>query len=183
MTKTGFLRRAATALTLVGLSACGGGGGGGTPTTVSTPPPTPAATITAVGAGAIVIHPSLDTRFAFALETPMRITETTGGSADWNFARFQLFLSGKEVERNEIGSDVIRAAGYGRIAASSNQVVTAVFRANSDDFDRIDITLGFSDLKDARQFTVAVPGTTFTDVTVSLTPMFAPPNGTLRAGR
>jgi hypothetical protein len=61
-------------------------------------------------------------------------------------------------------------------------VVTAVFRLNSDDFDRIDITLGFGDLKDARQFTVAVPGTSFGGVTISLVPMFAPPGGKLQAG-
>jgi hypothetical protein len=176
-----MLMRAGAALVLVGLSACGGSTPTG-PKTPPTPPPTPAATITAVGAGSIVIHPSLDPRFGFALETPMRITETTGGSADWNFARFQLFLNGKEVERNELGSDVLIAAGYGRIAANSNKVVTALFRANSDNFDRIDITLGFGDLKDSRQFTVAVAGSTFTDVTLSLTPLFAPPDGTLRAG-
>jgi hypothetical protein len=150
---------------------------------VVTAPVTPAATITAAGSGALVIHPSLDSRFAFALATPMRLTETAGGTADWNFARFQTFLAGREVERNEIGSDVIRAAGFGRVAARSNQVVTAVFRMNSDDFDRIDITLGFGDLKDARQFTVAVPGTTFTGVNISLVPLFAPPDGRLVAGR
>jgi hypothetical protein len=180
MTRAGFLTRAGAVLLAVGLCACGSGG---PPPTVSTPPPTPAVAITAVGAGAIVVHPSLDLRFGFALETPMRLTETAGGTADWNFARFQLFLNGQEVERNEIGSDVIRAAGFSRVAARSNQVVTAIFRANSDNFDRIDITLGFSDLKDARQFTVAVPGETFTEVNVSLTPLFAPPNGKLRAGR
>jgi hypothetical protein len=150
---------------------------------VVTAPVTPAATITAAGSGALVIHPSLDSRFAFALATPMRLTETAGGTADWNFARFQTFLAGREVERNEIGSDVIRAAGFGRVAARSNQVVTAVFRMNSDDFERIDITLGFGDLKDARQFTVAVPGTTFTGVNISLVPLFAPPDGRLVAGR
>ena len=113
----------------------------------------------------------------------MRLTETAGGSADWNFARFQLYLAGKEVERNEIGSDAIRSAGFGRIGARSNQVVTALFRLNSDEFDRIDITLGFGDLKDSRQFTVAVPGVSFPDVNVSLSPMLAPVDGTIRADR
>jgi hypothetical protein len=166
---------------VIGLTACGGGTVTDPPPV--TPPPTPAATITAVGAGNLVLHPSMDPRFGFALETPMRLTETTGGSADWNFARFQLYLAGKEVERNEIGSDTIRSLGFGRIGARSNQVVTALFRLNSDDFDRIDITLGFGDLKDARQFTVTVPGSSFPDVNVSFVPMFAPVEGTLRAGR
>ena len=107
--------------------------------------------------------------------------ESAGGSADWNFARFQLYLGNREIERNEIGSDVIRAAGYGRVAASSNRVVTAVFRINSEDFDRIDITLGFADLKDARQFTVPVAFATFADVTLSFTPMIAPPAASSRS--
>ena len=182
MEKTGSLTSIATALTLVaGLSACGGGPTG--PDSPPPPPPTPAATITAVGSGALVIHPSLDARFGFALATPLRLTETTGGTADWNFARFQTFLAGREVERNEIGSDVIRAGGYGKVNANSSQTVTAVFRINSDDFDRIDITLGFSDLKDARQFTVAVPGSSFSGVNISLTPLFAPPGGRLQQRR
>ena len=185
MKKAGWVGRTGAALTLavalVGLGACGGSTGPD-PLPSPTPLPTPAATITAVGSGALVIHPSLDSRFEFALETPIRLTETAGGSADWNFARFQTFLAGREVERNEIGSDAIRAGGYGRVAANSNQVVTAVFRLNSDDFDRIDITLGFGDLKDARQFTVPVPGTSFSGVNISLVPMFAPPGGRLQAG-
>jgi len=177
--KTRLLARAGTTLVLMALFGCGGGGGGTTPTTL---PPTPAASVTAVGAGALVLHPSLDARFGFALETPMRVTETGGGTADWNFARFQTFLAGREVERNEIGSDAIRAAGFGRVAANSNQTVTALFRLNSSNFDRIDFTLGFGDLKDARQFTVAVAGSTFSSVNISLIPLFAPPDGKLRAG-
>jgi hypothetical protein len=165
---------------LVGLSACGGGDSGG-PTPLPTPPPAPAATIAATGGGPIVVHPSVDARFGAALETPIRLVESTGGTADWNFARFQIFLNGREIERNEIGSDAIRTSGFGRVAANSNRVVTALFRINSDDFDRIDITLGFGDLKDARQFTVSVPFNTFPDITLSFTPMVAPARGGLRA--
>jgi hypothetical protein len=178
MGKTESLTRVGAVLLLAGLSACGGSPTA--PPLPPPPPPTPAATITAVGSGALVIHPSLDSRFEFALATPIRLTETTGGRADWNFARFQTFLAGREVERNEIGSDVIRAGGFGRVAANSNQVVTVVFRLNSDDFDRIDITLGFGDLKDARQFTVPVPGSSFDGVNISLVPMLAPPGGRLQ---
>jgi hypothetical protein len=46
-----------------------------------------------------------------------------------------------------------------------------VFRFNSQDFDRIDITLGFSDVKDARQFSIVVPGNSFTSVDINLTPL------------
>ena len=82
-----------------------------------------------------------------------------------------IFRRGAEVERLELNANDIRAAGFGRIVANSNTVYTVLFRFNSDDFDRIDLTLGFSDIKDARQFTVAVPFESFTDVTFSLTPM------------
>jgi hypothetical protein len=183
MKTTQVLVRAGTLAMMVALGACGGGsptdpGTGSTPT----PPPTPAAAITATGAGALVLHPRLDGRFTFALETPIRITETAGGSADWNFARISIFLSGREIERYELGADVINNAGYKRIAARSEKVYTVVFRQNSDDFDRVDITLGFGDLKDARQFTVAVPFESLSDVNISLTPMFVPPQGTVTQG-
>jgi hypothetical protein len=154
----------------VGLSGCGGSDKVVTPPP-PTPPPTPAASITATGGGALVLHPSLDRRFAIAMETPIRITETAGGSADWGFARMQIFNRGVEVERTELTATDIRAAGFGRISASSNQVYRVIFRFNSDEFDRIDITLGFSDVKDGRQFTVSVPSNSYTEVNFSLTPL------------
>lgn len=178
------LVRAGTLGMMIWVGACGSSptdpGGGGTP---PPPPPTPAATVTATGAGMLVVHPSLDGRFSFALEAPIRIAETAGGSADWNFARISIFRSGAEIERYELGADVIATAGFKTIAARSDKTYTVAFRMNSDDFDRVDITLGFGDLKDARQFTVAVPFTSFTDVGLSLTPLFVPPQGTVRQGR
>ena len=173
-----FLERASVAAALLALVACGGGGGVTNPPPV-TPPPTPTATINAVGAGALTLHPSADSRFAIALESPIRVTESAGGTADWNFARMQMYLAGKEIERFELGSDVIRQYGYNRITANYNQVVKVFFRLNSDDFDRVDITLGFSDLKDGRQFTTLVPFGSFTDVNISLTPAAVPPTGSV----
>jgi predicted small lipoprotein YifL len=170
-----------SAAALASLAACGSDGVVNVPP--PTPPPTPTATITATGEGALVLHPSVDSRFAFALETPIRIRETTGGTADWNFARISYFLGGREIERYELGADVIRTAGYSRIAANNNQLYTAVFRSNSNNFDRVDITLGFGDLKDARQFTVAVPFSSFSAVNISLTPLSLPSDGTVRLGR
>lgn len=152
------------------LAGCGSESRPTTPAVVA-PPPTPSAAITAIGAGALVLHPSLDSRYAVALETPIRITETAGGSANWGFARMSLFLNGREVERAEQGADVIRAAGFERVGANTNQVVRVAFRFNSEDFDRVDIILGFADVKDGRQFTVAVPFGSFTDVTFSPTPL------------
>lgn len=171
---------AALVLTLV-LGACGGGSTGG-PTPVPTPTPVPAASVTGTGEGALVLHPSLDTRFAFALETPLRIAETGGGTADWNFARISFFRNGAEIERFELGSDAIRAAGFSRMTARSSQLIKVAFRLNSDDFDRVDITLGFGDLKDGRQFTALVPFGSFNGVNLSLTPLSVPPQGTLRLG-
>ena len=129
----------------------------------------------------MVIHPSLDPRLFYALETPIRITETAGGTADWNFARIQLFRNGQETDRYELGADVIERAGYKRVAARSNQLYTVVFRFNDDSFDDGTVTLGFSDLKDGRQFTVAnIDG--WADVTISLAPLMVPPGGTVRRG-
>jgi len=165
------------AATLSVLVACGGDGVVNTPP--PTPPPTPAATVAATGEGALVLHPSVDARFTFALETPIRIRETTGGTADWNFARIQLFRSGVEIERNELGADVIERAGYKKITARVNQVYTPVFRFNDDNFDDARITLGFADLKDGRQFTVNVEDT-WSDISISLTPLSVPSPGTIR---
>ena len=181
MTQRSAVRVLLAAAAVAALAACGGGPT--EPPPPPPPPPTPAATVTATGEGALVLHPSLDARYTFALETPIRIRETTGGTADWNFARISYFLGGKEIERGELGSDVIQRAGYSRIAANSNQLYNVIFRSNSDNFDRIDITLGFGDIKDARQFTLAVPFSSFSDVNLSLTPLSVPSDGTVRLGR
>lgn len=159
-----------TALSLlVFVVACGGGGGGGP--TVVTPPAAPAASITATGAGTLVVHPSINLVFVIAMETPIRVTETAGGSADWSFARMQFFLNGQEIERTELGAAQIAAAGSGRVGARSNAVYNMVFRFNSSDFDDIVLTLGFGDVRDGRQFTVTVPFESFTDVDVDFTPL------------
>src|SRR5262249_55951849 len=111
-------------------------------------------------------------RFAIAMETPIRIAETAGGSADWGFARMQFIRRGVEVERTELtATDIVRSLGTNRISASSNKVQNVIFRFNSDNFDDIILTLGFSDTRDARPFTVSVNGNTFSDVNVSLTPL------------
>jgi hypothetical protein len=162
------MRKLAVLALLLALPACGSPT---KPTPSPTPTPVPSATVTATGAGALVLHPSLNPTFAIAMETPIRIRETAGGSADWGFARLSIFLRGAEVERLELNANDIRAAGFGRIAANSNTVYTVLFRFNSDDFDRLDLTLGFSDVKDGRQFTVAVPFESFTDVNFNLNPL------------
>jgi len=164
------MRKLAVFALLLALPACGGGDNKVTTPPTTLPPP-PAAVITTTGSGSLVLHPSINPTYAIAMETPIRIMETAGGSADWGFARLSIFLNGLEVERAELSATDIRAAGFGRIPASSNTVYKVLFRFNSDDFDRIDLTLGFSDVKDGRQFTTTVAGSTFTDVTISLTPL------------
>jgi hypothetical protein len=161
------------------LSACGGGPVT-PPTTLPTPPPTPASTIAAAGAGLLVIHPSLDSRLTFAFESPIRITESTGGTADWNFARMEMFRKGTKIEVYELGADVIDRAGFKRVAANSNKTYTVAFRTNQDDFDDIIMTLGFSDLKDGRQFTVQVPLSSFAGVDISIIPLSVPDHGVVR---
>lgn len=151
------------------LAACGGGGSPTAP--VVTQPPRPAATITGVGAGSVVLHPSLNRTYAVALQTPIRLTETSGGSASWDFARMSIVNNGVEVERTELGATDISAAGFSTIAANTNQVYNTIFRFNSNTFNAINITLGFTDKRDGRQFQVSVPFGSFSGVQASLTPL------------
>ena len=160
-------------MVLTAISAGCGGGSSPTPIPAAVATPTPAAAaVTATGNGALVLHPSANRSFSVAMETPIRVRETGGGTADWNFARLAFFRRGVEIERLEVGADVIRTAGATRITPNSNSAYNLIFRFNSDDFDRLDITLGFTDINTGRQFTALVPGSSFTDVNISLTPLF-----------
>lgn len=154
--------------------ACGGGGDSPTAPPVPTPTPRPSARITATGAGALVLHPSSNPTWGVAMETPIRIQETAGGEADWNFARFSLYKGGVEIERGEIGADTIRAAGFSRVRPNSSEAYNVLFRFNSDDFDDVKIMLGFGDVNHGGQFTVEVPFSSFTGVNISLTPLYVP---------
>jgi hypothetical protein len=172
--------RTAAVFVLAVIPACGGGGGGGSPSTPVTLPP--AAAIQATGRGALVVHPSTDPARAVALETPITITETGGGTADWNFARMSLFRGGIEIERAEIGSDILKGAGFGRIQPRSTVMPTLVLRFNSNNFDTVQITLGFGDINNGQLFNVDVPFGSFTGVNISLTPLSVPPRGTVKRG-
>ena len=162
-----------------GLAACGGGGS--SPTAAPAPTPPPSAAITAAGAGTLVIHPSRYSTWAYALATPVRIRETGGGRAKWNYARLSLVRGGREIERSEIGADVLaQAPDWTNIAPNSSDAYSLVFRLNSGNFDRVDITLGFSDVTSGRQFVVDVPFGSFSGVDVSLVVLDVPPGGALR---
>jgi len=159
---------------IVTLAACGGGGGG-SPTTPSTPPPTPAAAIEANGDGLLVLHPSLTPSWSYKLYVPIKIRETSGGTATWNFARVSLWRNGAEVERGEIGSNILaQPPDWTSIAARQNTSYALVYGFNSNDFDRVTMVLGFSDKKDGRQFTSEVPWTSFSGVDISIVPMSRP---------
>lgn len=165
------MKKSLVVLAIMAVGCGGGSSSSPTPVVVATPTPAPAA-ITATANGALVLHPSSNRTFSIAMETPVRIRETGGGTADWNFARLSFFRGGREIERLEAGAEVIRTAGATRITPNANSAYNLVFRFNSDDFERFDLTLGFSDVNTGRQFTVAVDTNGFTDVNISLTPLF-----------
>ncbi len=92
----------------------------------------------------------------------------------------QTFRKGTEIERYELGADVIDRAGFKRVAANSNKTYSVVFRTNQDAFDDIIMTLGFSDLKDGRQFTTQIPFNSFSGVDVSIVPLSIPSHRVVR---
>lgn len=166
-------RLALVSLLALSLPACGGDSNPVQPPPV-TLPPTPSATITATGNGPLVLHPSSNRNFQVALVTPIRIVESSGGSANWNFARLSLFRGSAEIERVELDANVINAGGFGSINANSTNNVAITFRFNSSDFDAVGLILGFTDRKDSRSFTVPVPFATFSDVLVNNNPASLP---------
>ena len=172
---------AVLSLAVAGLAACGGGGSSlSTPTVV--PTPVPSAAVTAVGAGYVVIHPSRFSTWAYALATPIRIRETGGGRAKWNYARVSIVRGGREIERAEIGSDILASPpDWTNIAPSSDGSFSLVFRLNSSNFERVDITLGFTDVNSGRQFVVDVPFGSFSGVDVSFVALNVPEGGQVRS--
>jgi hypothetical protein len=159
------------------LAACGGGSSSPTAPVVPTPAPSNAA-VTAAGAGRLVFHPSRYSTWSYALETPVRIRETGGAQAKWNYARLSLVRGGRELERAEIGADILASPpDWTNIAANTDAAYNLVFRLNSSDFDRVDITLGFTDVRTGRQFTADVPFGSFSGVDISFVPLSLPPGG------
>ena len=97
---TAFLMAAVTAASLAG---CGDSGTTTPTTTTTAPPPTPSAQIEVHGNGNIILHPSANPTFSLAVEFPLRIQETAGGTAIWNFFRVSYLLRGAEIERYDNG--------------------------------------------------------------------------------
>jgi len=154
----------------LGLGACGGG----SPTVAPTPTPAPPATIAASGNGKVEVHPALSTAWVISLLVPIRIQESAGGTASWDFARLSLFRDGVEVERGEIGADVLAAPpDWTSITAHQDAAYALVFGLNNE-IDAIKLTLGFTDRKDGRQFTIDVPNDSFDGISISLVPLSRP---------
>lgn len=167
-----FLTSIAVAAVFTG---CGDSGTGPTTTpTTTAPPPAPAAAIEVSGNGHITVHPSAVAAFAVAVEFPIRIQETAGGTAIWNFFRVSYFKNGVEIERNEQGADAIQAAGYRNIGARATLTVSVITRANSVDWDDVELRLGFTDNRDARVFEQVLTLDSFDGVVLDLTPALLP---------
>ncbi len=171
------MNRIGTFVLALGLAAAGCGGGGGTtsPTPPPTLPPTPSAVVTGTGNGVITVAPSAFSTWCCALRMPIRVAETAGGRAKWDFARLQLLSAGVEVERAEIGSTVLASPpDVTNIEGNSSLTVALIFRVNAPDFDTLRLTLGMTDKTTGRAFNVDVPFNTFSDVVLSNIPLVAP---------
>jgi len=153
---------------VAGLVACGGGSSSPTSPATPAPTPTPSAAVTVSGSGYLVIHPSQYSTWSYALEVPVRIRETGGGKAKWNYARLSLLKRGAEIERAEIGADILAAPpDVSNILPSSDTNVKLYFHLNSIDFDSVGLTLGFTDVNSLRDVIVEVPFSSFTGVDYS----------------
>jgi len=162
------------AVLLVPLVACNGGSNG-TPPTV--PTPDPAAVIGATGNGFLVIHPSA-IGANFAMEVPLIITETGGGTADWTSARITFFAAdGQEIARRELTADDIADAGLTTIVARQDEAYILVFQINNTEFDDLTLTLRFVDRSNGELIVVDVAGSTFDGVDISLEPLHRPGAG------
>ena len=142
------------------------------------PPPVPSATIQVTGNGNIIVHPSADPAFLAADEFEIRIEETAGGSAVWNFFRVTFFLNGVQIERSEQGADAINALGFRDIDARSNTEATVIIRRNAPRFDFAELLFGFIDKKDGSQFEQMLDVSSFDGVLFSPRPAVIPEGST-----
>lgn len=136
-----------------------------------TPPP---ANVVVTANGDIVVHPSADVRFGAAVEFPVSIRETAGGTAVWNFFRVSYLKAGVEIERSEQGADAIQSAGYRNIRANSTTAAEVITRVNSLDWDDIELRLGFADSRDGREIELTLDLETFDGVVLDLVPAVLP---------
>lgn len=167
-----------TSIAVAAVFAGCGDSGGTSPTPTTTTTAVPAAAIQVSGNGDIAVHPSAVAAFDFAVEFPIRIQETAGGTAIWNFFRVSYFKNGVEIERNEQGADAIQAAGYRNIGARATITPNVITRNNSVDWDDVELRLGFTDNRDARVFEQILTLDSFDGVVIDLTPALIPEGST-----
>ena len=157
------------------LVGCGSDNGSSpTRATPPPPPPIPSAAIRVTASGTITIHPSRDGRFCCAIKFPIRIRETGGGSATWNFFRVAYFQRGRQIERYELGSEDLLQSGVRDITANSDDRISVTTRTNSTSFDALQILLGFSDKKDGRKIEAMLGLAGFDGVRIDRTPAVLP---------
>jgi len=152
------------------LSSCGDSGSS-SPTQPAGPT---AAGILVTANGTIVVHPSAEPGFGVALEIPIQIRETLGGSATWNFFAISWFFNGRQVERNQVGPNDIRATGFADIGPNSTASPVVLVRTNVDDFDDLDILLGFTDTNTGASFQRMLSLEDFEGSILDLTPALLP---------
>ena len=110
------------------------------------------------------------------MKYPIRVRETGGGTATWNFFRVTYFKNSRQVERYELTANDIRSAGYSDIVAHSDKIISITARTNvrADDFDDFQLLAGFTDKKDGavQQKEIRLSG--FDGVRVDRTPALLP---------
>jgi hypothetical protein len=131
LSRAATLRIALAGLLVVPFAACGGGGGGGTTTGPSQPTGPSRANIT-VTCGSYSLSLSPLAGFNYRISFPCTITEAAGLGANLNFVRASFTLGGVEIERQEIGSNVIIAVnGSNRLPASGRLQGNFIFDFNA----------------------------------------------------
>ncbi len=128
-------------LAMTGLPACGGGGTS-TPTPVG--PSQANIVVTQTSQAQVCLSPLAS--FNLRLAIPIRITESAGLGANFNFVRLQLLRGGVEIERQEIGASSI-TAGLGTNRVAANATINAPLRMdfNTSNFDNFNLLFNFTD--------------------------------------
>jgi len=132
-------------LALAGLAACGGGGGGSsTAPTAPTGPSQASIVVTQTGQAQVCVSPLASYNLRLAI--PIRVTESAGMGASFNFIRLQLMRGGVEVEREEVGAtSIIAGLGSNRLAASGTIQAPLRIDFNSSNFDNFNLLFNFTD--------------------------------------
>jgi hypothetical protein len=121
----------------------------------STTGPTTTSTTVPAGPGRVAVsQPSTAqlcfsprSAFFFRLRLPVRFVESGGAGVNVNFVRFSLLRGATEVERNEVTSADLTAAGAQRVGANAtvNATLSFDFNADPDTWDDVRFEFSFTD--------------------------------------